>query len=166
MITRPLSDVFARKEFQGIVSVRPSATTSEAVAVMNRSGVGAVIVIDASGQVAGIFTERDVMRRVVGERRDADILPVSEVMTAEVRHVPSSTTVEEALRLMVVHGYRHLLVGDGARISGVVSIRDLMRWMIMPDAPIAYEGRVGVIRQRTQDALSALQPIDEPPITH
>jgi len=55
-----------------------------------------------------------------------------------------------------VHNHRHLLVEDGTQVQGLVSIRDLMSWIVLPDKPIASEGRVGVIKARAEDAIQAL----------
>ena len=63
------------------------------------------------------------------------------------------TGIEDALSLMVVHGYRHLLVEDGGKIAGIVSIRDLMASMVIPDTPMAHEGRAQVTRARAEAAL-------------
>jgi CBS domain-containing protein len=57
---------------------------------------------------------------------------------------------------MVVHRYRHLVVQDGAGPVGLVSIRDLMTWLVQPDSPIADEGRVGVLRARLRDAAESV----------
>ena len=157
MITQPLADVLKRKKIQELVSVAPSATVAEAVSLMSSHGVGAVIVRAPGGAVSGIFTERDLMRRVVNEGKDARGTPVSGVMSAEVRRVTSSATVEEALRLMVEYGHRHLLVEDGKVPKGLVSVRDLMSWLVLPDEPIAHEGRGGVIRARAEDTLRTIQ---------
>jgi CBS domain-containing protein len=73
-----------------------------------------------------------------------------------VRQVEADATVDEVLRLMVVHGHRHILVSDAGG-HGLVSIRDLMQWLILPEEPIAHEGRVGVIRARTADAIDAVK---------
>jgi predicted transcriptional regulator len=100
------------------------------------------------------------MCRVVAERRDPAATKVSEVMSPNVRQVDADATVEEVLRLMVVHGHRHILIKDGPAF-GLVSIRDLMQWLILPDEPVAHEGRVGVIRARaaeTIEAVKGLQP--------
>ena len=73
------------------------------------------------------------MRRVLNEGRDAKTTPVTAVMSPNVRHIASTVTVEEALRLMVVHNHRHLLVEDHAEVQGLVSIRDLMSWIVLPE---------------------------------
>jgi len=107
--------------------------------------------------MAGIFTERDLMRRVVRQGRDPKSTPMSTVMTPDIRSVPAGESMVEVLRIMLEHGYRHMLVADGGKPAGVVSIRDLMRWMILPDAPVAHEGRRGVIRTRAEDAVETLK---------
>jgi signal-transduction protein with cAMP-binding, CBS, and nucleotidyltransferase domain len=107
--------------------------------------------------LAGIFTERDLMRRVVRQGRDAKTTPMSAVMSPDVRQVPATESIVEVLRIMVEHGYRHMLVAEGSKPAGVVSIRDLMAWLILPDAPIAHEGRRGEIRARAEDAVTTLR---------
>jgi CBS domain-containing protein len=159
MIGKTIGSVLSSKEIQGLVAVQSNAMVSEAVTAMCQRGVGAVLVREAGGNVEGIFTERDVVRRVVDERRDPHATPMSDVMSRNVRHVAASASIEEALRLMIVHRYRHLLVEDSGEVKGLVSIRDLMYWMVLPDEPIAYEGRVGVIRARIDDAERTIQSI-------
>jgi CBS domain-containing protein len=116
-----------------------------------------VLVRDDKGAMAGIFTERDLMRRVVRQGRDPKTTPMSAVMSPDVRNVPSTESIVEVLRIMVEHGYRHMLVADGGKPAGVVSIRDLMKWLILPDQPIAHEGRRGEIRERAQDTVQTLR---------
>jgi CBS domain-containing protein len=157
MITQTIGDIVRDKQRQGLVSVTASAKVGEAVAAMSRQQVGAVVVRGDNGEVEGIFTERDVVCRVADEGRDPKLTPIAEVMSRQVRHVDPSTTVDEALRLMLLHRHRHLLVMEGSRVDGLVSIRDLMYAMVRPDEPIAHEGRPGVIRARAEDALRAIQ---------
>jgi CBS domain-containing protein len=157
MITETVGNILQRKEIQELHAVPASASVADAVAVMSGKGIGAIVVRSPGGLVEGILTERDLMRRVLNEGRDAKTTPVTAVMSPTVRRVASTVTVEEALRLMVVHNHRHLLVEDSAQVQGLVSIRDLMSWVVLPDKPIAHEGRVGVIKARTTDAIEALQ---------
>jgi CBS domain-containing protein len=157
MLAHTVGNIIDSKKLQELVSAPPSATAHEAAALMSGKGVGAVVIRDAGGRVEGIFTERDVMRRIVAEGRDAKATRVSSVMSPNVRHVPSSTTVEAALQLMVMHGYRHLLVMDDGSVRGLISIRDLMQWFIMPETAMAPEGRYGHILSRTQEAVRSMQ---------
>ena len=156
MTNQPIRAVLQAKDIQNLITAAPDATVAAVAALMAQKGVGAVIVRGAGSEIGGIFTERDVMCRVVAERRDPAATKVSEVMSPNVRQVDADATVEEVLRLMVVHGHRHILIKDGAAY-GLVSIRDLMQWLILPDEPVAHEGRVGVIRARTAETIEAVK---------
>ena len=157
MIDRPVGDILKNKASPNLLSVPTTATVTEAVALMDEKSLGSVLVRDAAGAMAGIFTERDLMRRVVRQGRDPKTTPMSAVMTPDVRQVPATEPIVEVLRLMVEHGYRHMLISEGGKPAGVVSIRDLMHWLILPDAPIAHEGRRGVIKTRTEDTVETLR---------
>lgn len=157
MIDRPVGDVLKGKSSPNLLSVASTATVLEAVALMDEKGLGSVLVRDSGGKMVGIFTERDLMRRVVRQGRDPKTTPMSAVMSPDVRQVPATESIVEVLRIMVEHGYRHMLVAEGAKPAGVVSIRDLMSWLILPDAPIAHEGRRGEVRARAEDAVSTLR---------
>ena len=93
-----------------VVSVSREATVQDAAAVMNEHRIGALVVL-ADGQMVGIFTERDVLRRVVGGRCDPVRTRVADVMTSEVACCPG-TTVEEARFAMKERRIRHLPVLD------------------------------------------------------
>lgn len=157
MIDRPVGDVLKGKSSPNLLSVASTATVVEAVALMDEKGLGSVLVRDAGGKMVGIFTERDLMRRVVRQGRDPKSTPMSAVMSPDVRQVPATESIVEVLRIMVEHGYRHMLVAEGAKPAGVVSIRDLMASLILPDAPIAHEGRRGEVRSRAEDAVTTLR---------
>ena len=73
-----------------------------------------------------------------------------------IRRVPSSAPMGDALRLMVEHNYRHLLVEHDRQVRGVLSIRDLMRFAVLADAP-PHEGRPGVLKARTGVALETIR---------
>jgi CBS domain-containing protein len=125
-----IESVVHNKRSDEIVTVDASATVSEAVAVMADRHIGAVLIMNEDGLAEGIFTERDLLVRVVHAGRDAKRTPISLVMTREVRFVTPGTTVEAALSLMHVNRHRHLLVIDGPRVYGLVSIGDLVRQII------------------------------------
>ena len=125
-----VEEVLAQKASSEVVTVEASATVAEAVAVMTQRRVGAVVIKNEDGLADGIFTERDVLVRVVHAERDAKATPISMVMTRDVRFVTPGTTVEAALSLMHVNRHRHLLVIDGPRLYGLVSIGDLVRHLI------------------------------------
>jgi len=113
-----------------LYSVPASAQVSEAVRAMAENEVGAILAMTEDGLVAGIFSERDLLMRVVNAGLDPAKTPVSMVMTRDVQFVSPGTTLEAALALMYVQRFRHLLVIDGPRVHGVVSMRDLAYQMI------------------------------------
>jgi CBS domain-containing protein len=157
MIGKTIGSVLSSKEIWDLVTVPATAMVSQAVSLMSQQGVGAVVVRAPGGAVEGIFTERDVVRRVVDEGRDPRTTAMAAVMSRDVRRVATTASIDEALRLMIVHRHRHLLVEDDREVKGLISIRDLMYWMVLPDEPIAHEGRVGVIRARAEDAVRTVR---------
>ncbi len=127
-------DVVVRdKGSDELITVPASATVSEAVAVMAEREVGAVLIMNEDGLVSGIFTERDVVVRVVQTGRNPATTPISMVMTRDVTFVTPGTTIEAALSLMYVKRFkrfRHLLVIDGPKVHGLLSLRDLAYQLI------------------------------------
>jgi CBS domain-containing protein len=113
-----------------LISVPAAATVAEAVDTMAARDVGAVMAMTEDGLVAGIFSERDLLVRIVNTGRDPKTTPVSMVMTRDIRFVSPGTTIEAALALMHVHRIRHLLVIDGPRVHGLISMRDLAYQLI------------------------------------
>ena len=159
MIGISVGSIVSDKKIQELIAVPASVMVSEAVSKMSEKGVGAILIKDSQNTVEGIFTERDLMIRVVNAGRDAKTTAIGMVMSSQVRRVEGATSIEDALSLMVLHGYRHLLVEDGGKIKGIVSIRDLMVSMVTPDAPIAHEGRAGVTRARAEAALQVVASV-------
>ena len=106
-------------------TITPEATVLDAAAVMNDHKIGALVVLD-DGRPVGVFTERDVLRRVVAERRDPADVRVADVMTTEVVCCSPDTTVDEARGAMRDRRIRHLPVADGdGRLAGLISMGDL-----------------------------------------
>jgi len=106
--------------------VVPETTVLDAVQKMNEERIGAVLVC-LSGEMVGIFTERDVLCRVVGEGRDPAVTKVVEVMTSDLVTVRSTTSVEEAMAVITDQRFRHLPVIDDGELKGLVSSGDLTR---------------------------------------
>jgi signal-transduction protein with cAMP-binding, CBS, and nucleotidyltransferase domain len=109
-----------------LFSVPASATVGEAVELMAEREIGAILVMTEDQLVAGIFSERDLLMRVVRAGLDVQTTPISLVMTRDVRFVTPGTTVEAAMALMHLRRHRHLLVIDGPQVHGLVSMRDLV----------------------------------------
>ncbi len=119
-----------KADAERLISVDAGAVVREAVDTLVENRIGAVLIFNEDGLAEGIFTERDLLRRVVHPGLDPDTTLVSLVMTRDVRFVTPGTTVEAALALMHVNRFRHLLVMDGPRVHGLVSIGDLTNHMI------------------------------------
>ncbi len=100
----------------------------EAVKEMNHRQVGSLIILD-EGKLVGIFTERDVLRRVVVPGLPAETTPVSEVMSNEVDTFGPETTVTDALAHMSDKRHRHIPIVEGESILGLISIGDITRWL-------------------------------------
>jgi CBS domain-containing protein len=130
MMQQSVEAVLRTKANDKLVSVAASATVAEAVATMAERRVGAVLIMNEDELVSGIFTERDLLVRVVQAGRDPRATPISLVMTRELRFVTPGTTIEAALSLMHINRHRHLLVIDGPKVYGLVSIGDMVRQMI------------------------------------
>jgi len=107
------------------------ASTADAVRSMLSHRVGAVAILDSERRVAGIFSERDLMRKLSLSGRDLETVPVREVMTTPVELATSETGPGEALITMVERHFRHLPVVDGdGRLLGMLSIRNVLEWRI------------------------------------
>jgi CBS domain-containing protein len=108
-----------------VYSTDPDSTVLEAVRKMNQHKLGALVVIE-NGLAVGIFTERDVLRRVVGEERNPRKTTVGEVMTREMICCPPDTDLDEISALMQQRRIRHVPICDKAgRLHGVISIGDV-----------------------------------------
>ena len=106
--------------------IGPEASVQDAVRVMSDSTVGAILITDA-GRTAGIFTERDLMRRVVNQRLDPSKVIIKDVMTKPVQTVPDSTSVAEAAAIMRKGQFRHLAIVDrNGQVLGMVALRYLL----------------------------------------
>src|SRR4051812_20738316 len=105
-----------------------SATVAEAIARMLDLGVGAVAIVDENNVVAGIFTERDVLRKVSLTGKDPKTMSVRDVMTSSVVMATSDISAAEALEVMVREHHRHLpVVDEHGKLLGILSIRHLLQ---------------------------------------
>lgn len=123
----PISALLQRKG-SAVYSVAPHLSIFEAVAEMNRLRIGAIVIID-QGRLAGIFTERDVLRRVVGDGVDPRTTCVMDVATKNVLTIEPTATVEEVATLFTEKRCRHLPVLGEGRLVGLISIGDISRWI-------------------------------------
>ena len=112
-----------------IHSAPVTGTVEDAVQVMNRHKVGSVVIMDGD-RLVGIFTERDVLYRVVAAGLTPGTTPVTQVMTANPKVISPDTTVEEALTMISEKRCRHLPVIDHGRMVGLISQGDITRWLV------------------------------------
>jgi CBS domain-containing protein len=108
-----------------VYSINADATVLEAARFMMEHNIGALPVL-RSGELAGIFSERDIMNRVVAIGRMPGTTRVSEVMTSNPKSVGVDETIENSLFLMREFGFRHLPIVEGKQLKGLVSLRDVL----------------------------------------
>jgi CBS domain-containing protein len=123
---RTIGEILASKRLRDVVTVETHDSVLEAVRRMDEANTGSVVVLEGS-RLAGIFTERDLMRRVVLRGYDVKSTPVSQVMTRDLIFTKPDAAGEEVMSKMTRHRCRHLPVVDGERLVGLVSIGDLMK---------------------------------------
>jgi len=112
-----------------VFCVSDSVTVAFAVSQMNNHRVGSMLVKNGA-RCVGIFTERDVLTRVVARGLDASETKVRDVMTKDFRSISQDTSVEDAMQLMTDKRVRHLPIMDGESLVGMVSIGDITRWLL------------------------------------
>ena len=118
-------DLLARKGTD-VVSIQPTASVLEAARLMNDRGVGGVVVVDEANALLGIFTERDILRRVVAAGLPPETTSVADVFTRDIVTCTPDMNVEEIGSIMTTRRVRHLPVVDTRGLHGVVTIGDLL----------------------------------------
>ena len=110
-----------------LFSVESGQSVAEVAGRMAELRVGAILVVE-NGALRGLFSERDLMTRVVVERCDPQTTPVDAVMTSNLATIEEDATLEDALERMHTHNCRHLPVMRGDQVAGFLSMRDLMNY--------------------------------------
>jgi len=123
----PISALLERKG-SAVHSVPPTLSVYDAVAEMNRHRIGAIVVMDGA-RLVGIFTERDVLLRVVGAGIDPRRSLVADVMSPGVITIALDATIEQTMTIFTEKRCRHLPVVRAGQLLGVISIGDITRWM-------------------------------------
>lgn len=132
------------------VTASPDATVMQACELMLEHEMGAVALVDTSGVLRGIFTERDVMKKVVAHRLDPEKTSLREVMTSPCFTIPNDRSVTDAIALMVAMKINHLaVVGPENQLLGMLSYRSLLKQRLeimdsQVDSLTAYAGQDGI----------------------
>ena len=128
VLSGKLKDLLAKKE-KVVVQVESDCIIAAAARKMRDNKVGALMVMK-NDTLSGIFTERDLMSRVVAEGLDPEKVKVSEAMTSSIATVPLETPIREAANIMSQNRIRHLPVFEEGKLYGVISVGDILAWKL------------------------------------
>lgn len=132
-----ISEILSHKGTQ-VWSIAPEATVFDAIQMMADKNIGALLVTQAD-RLVGILTERDYTRKVALKGKSSKQTAVKEILSGQVFHVTPDHTVEDCMRLMTDHRVRHLPILDGERIMGIISIGDLVNWIITAQSSTIHQ---------------------------
>ena len=116
-----------RQKGTSVVTAKPGQKLHELMKLMTRHRIGAVIIVNANGEVAGVLSERDVVRALAGHGPDAFDHPVSRYMTEDVTTCTLDDSIEEIMEIMTRGRFRHVPVMEGGELRGIVSIGDVVK---------------------------------------
>ena len=139
----PVSVILGRKSPQ-VITIDPHASVTDAAAALAAYDIGAVVVSSNEREVAGILSERDIVRRIAEEGRAAMDGSVADVMTHEVVTCDPSTSTDELVTIMTEQRIRHLPVVEHGTLVGIISIGDIVKWRMEELAEEAHQLEVYV----------------------
>ncbi|WP_367714634.1 CBS domain-containing protein [Nitratireductor sp. GISD-1A_MAKvit] len=112
---------------RNVVTIAPDKKLADAAQLLSERGIGAVVVTEADGRIAGILSERDIVRVIGREGGNALDQPISRVMTAKVQRCHEQNTINEVMQIMTSGRFRHLPVEENGKIAGIISIGDVVK---------------------------------------
>jgi CBS domain-containing protein len=113
-----------------VFTIQPHRTLEEAAHALAEKGIGAVVVCGADGEALGILSERDIVRALARESVKALAAPVSRFMTTNLVTTHPLASVDRLMQQMTTHRFRHMPVIENGRLSGLVSIGDVVKWHV------------------------------------
>jgi CBS domain-containing protein len=116
-----------REKGRDVLAIPPEATLFEAARVLTKNRIGALVVRDSGGALAGIVTERDIVRAVADEGAAALALTVADCMTKDVATCEENDTIAEIMETMTRCRFRHMPVVENGRVAGIISIGDVVK---------------------------------------
>ncbi|MFY9842157.1 MAG: CBS domain-containing protein [Terriglobales bacterium] len=137
-LTRTIAEVLQSKRENRILSIPPDQTVYEAIKKMAEYGVGALLVM-SDNQLLGLISERDYARKVVLKGHVSKDILVREIMTIAIVSVNPRRPVDECMAIMTEHRFRHLPVIENDAVVGVVSLGDVVKWIISEQEEAIHE---------------------------
>jgi CBS domain-containing protein len=128
-ISGKVGSILAHKKASTVWSIGPNAMVFDAIQLMDEKNVGALPVVD-NKTLVGVVSERDYTRKVIVKGRSSKDTPVSDIMTKELLTVNPGDSVADCMRIMTEKRVRHLPVLEGTKLVGILSIGDVVNWLI------------------------------------
>jgi len=128
MKNSPISTLLHHKP-AALWSIEPEATVFEAIKLMAEKNIGSLLVM-SGGRLAGVFTERDYSRKIALQGKSSKDTRLRQIISSQIVSVTPQHSIEDCMKLMTEHRVRHLPVMEGEKVVGLVSIGDLVNWII------------------------------------
>jgi CBS domain-containing protein len=126
---KKVRNILEKKNTDVVFSVPPTATVFSAIELMSEKNIGGVVIIE-NGNLVGIFTERDYARKLILKGKSSRDTQIGELMTKHLITVTPETTIQESMQLMSNKKIRHLPVLEDGKLCGIISISDVVRFIM------------------------------------